>query len=110
MEDTDFMMNFLYDALVNEHRKVLFISLQNRAQNIILKLLSVMTKINLSDLSSGISDESWRRIIREAEQLKNMDLILCDRTDFKSIDDIKSACEESVKKRETEIIIIDCMQ
>lgn len=110
MGKTAFALNLCLN-MAKEGKKVLFFSLEMSKEQIVQRLLSTESRINLKSLRTGhIKESDWEAILEAAIRLSSLDVIIDD-TPSASIIDIKSKSRKIfAKERGIDVIIIDYLQ
>ncbi|MCS7298349.1 MAG: replicative DNA helicase [Spirochaetia bacterium] len=92
-------------------KKVLFFSLEMSKEQLVQRLLSTESRINLMSLRTGnIKDYEWESILEASIRLSSLDVIIDD-TPSASITDIKSKARKIfAKEKGIDVIIIDYLQ
>ncbi|MEN2997846.1 MAG: replicative DNA helicase [Brevinematia bacterium] len=110
MGKTAFALNLCLN-MSKEGKKVLIFSLEMSKEQLVQRLLSTESKIDLKSLRTGnIKESDWESILEAAIRLSSLDVIIDD-TPSASIIDIKSKARKIfAKEKGIDAIIIDYLQ
>lgn len=110
MGKTAFALNLCLN-MAKEGKKVLFFSLEMSKEQLVQRLLSTESKIDLKSLRTGnIRESDWEALLEAAIKLSSLDVIIDD-TPSASIVDIKSKARKIfAKEKGIDVIIIDYLQ
>ncbi|MFN4245479.1 MAG: replicative DNA helicase [Brevinematia bacterium] len=110
MGKTAFALNLCLN-MAKQGKKVLFFSLEMSKEQLVQRLLSTESRIDLKSLRTGnVRESDWESILDAAIKLSSLDVIIDD-TPSASIVDIKSKSRKIfAKEKGIDVIIIDYLQ
>ena len=109
MGKTALSLNIALHLALN-NKKVAFFSLEMARHQILMRLLSSLSKINLSQLINGrLKDDSWSRLIQAAGQLSDTSLFIDDSSPLSPYE-IRSKARRLKAKHGLDFVIIDYLQ
>ena len=98
----------LHNALNN--KKVAFFSLEMAREQVLLRLLSSLSKINLSRLVNGqVGDHAWSRLIASAAQLSETKLFIDDSSPLSPYE-IRAKARRMKAREGLDLLIVDYLQ
>ena len=98
----------LHNAL--QKKKVAFFSLEMSKEAVLMRLLSSLSKINLSKIMSGqIEEGRWSELIASAAQLSEADFYIDDSSPLSPYE-IRAKCRRLKARQGLDLIIIDYLQ
>ena len=110
MGKTAFAMNMVEHAVTNRLGSVLVFSLEMPANQLIIRLLSSIGKIDQHRLRTGkLSSDDWPRLNRAAKKLKDCPLFIDD-TPSLSIFDLRAKARRLASQNGIKLIIVDYLQ
>lgn len=87
-----------------------FVSLEMSAEQLVLRLLSMESKIKLSSLRAGIlTSDDWYRLTNAAASLSNMNLFIDD-SPMQNISEIRTKARRLVAEKGVKLLVIDYLQ
>lgn len=110
MGKTAFCLNVATHAALREKKKVAFFSVEMGAESVMLRLLSMVARVSMSDLRvSQIADDGWPKLITAAAQISESGLFIDDSSGISPFE-ILSKCRRLKAKTGLDMIIIDYLQ
>ena len=109
MGKTALSLNFaLHNAL--QGKKVAFFSLEMSKEQLLLRLLSSLARINLSQLTNGqINQHQWKKLIEAAAKLSTTSFFIDDSSPLSPYE-IKSKARRLQSKQGLDLLIVDYLQ
>ncbi len=107
---TSLALNIALNAAVRFHKHVAFFSLEMSAEQLALRLLSTMTRIDSQKLRRGdLSEEEWRQLLDAAAILAETDFYVDD-TPAISVMELRSKARRLHAEIRLDLIIVDYLQ
>jgi replicative DNA helicase len=107
---TSLSLNIMQHAAVRHNVPVLFFSLEMAKEQIILRLLSSMGKVNSQKLKKGnMRDTDWKKLLKCKKQLESAPIYIDDSHGM-SISTLKAKCQRYKQEFGIGLIIIDYLQ
>ena len=109
MGKTSLALNFALHSALSK-KKVAFFSLEMSREQVLIRLLSSLAKVNLSQLVNGqVSDHHWSEIISAAATLSESGLYVDDSSPLSPYE-IRAKARRLKSKEDLDLIIIDYLQ
>jgi len=107
---TSLSLNIMQNAAIRHNVPVLFFSLEMSKEQLILRLLSSIGKINSQRMKRGnLRDADWRKILKCNKQLEAAPIYIDDSHGL-SVSTLKAKCRRYKQELGIELIIIDYLQ
>ena len=110
MGKTALSLNFALHNALYQKKKVAFFSLEMSKESVLMRLLSSLSQINLSQIMSGQIEESrWSDLINSAGHLSSIDFFIDDSSPLSPYD-IRSKARRLKSKKGLDLIVVDYLQ
>jgi replicative DNA helicase len=110
MGKTAFSLNLALHAALTEKKKVAYFSVEMASESVMTRLLSIVSKVSLSDLRVGrISDKAWPQLINTAALLSEAPIYIDDTSGISPFE-IRAKARRLAAKGGLDIIIVDYLQ
>ncbi len=110
MGKTSLALNIALNAALRLHKHVAFFSLEMSAEQLALRLLSTLARIDSQQLRKGrLSEEEWRRLLEAASILAETEFYVDD-TPSASVMEVRSKARRLHAEVRLDLIIIDYLQ
>ena len=110
MGKTALGLNIALHASLKENKKVAFFSVEMSKETIMFRLLSLLTKVPLSNLRSGnLNEQQWSQLMSFTDQLEKCPLFINDMSGVSPYD-IRSQARHMKIKTGLDLIIVDYLQ
>lgn len=115
MGKTSFAMNLVENVVREQDSAVLFFSLEMPAEQLNMRLLSSLSRVNLLSMREGkLSDDDFSRIMSSANILRNLPIYIDDSAGITPLE-IRSRCRRLQKQlsqegKELGLVVIDYLQ
>ena len=111
MGKTALSLNFaLHNALRNPAKKVAFFSLEMSKESVLMRLLSSLSRINLSQVMSGqVPEKRWSDLLQAAARLNSANFFIDDSSPLSPYE-IRSKARRLKSKEGLDLIIVDYLQ
>ena len=109
MGKTAFSLNIALNNALNK-KKVAFFSLEMSREQVLMRLLSSLAQINLSQLMTGqVGDNRWEKLIAVAGQLSNVPFFIDDSSPLSPYD-IRAKARRLKARQGLDLIVVDYLQ
>lgn len=109
MGKTAFSLNIALNNALNQ-KKVAFFSLEMSRQQVLMRLLSSLSHINLSQLITGqVGDSRWEKLISAAGQLSNTKMFIDDSSPLSPYE-IRAKARRLKARQGLDLIVVDYLQ
>ncbi len=110
MGKTAFGLNIALHAALQEKKTIAFFSLEMGKEQLMLRLLSQRSRVNMSSLKVGrVGPKDWSRVIDSASQISESQLFIDDTSGISPFE-IRTKCRRHKKQYGLDLIIIDYLQ
>lgn len=111
MGKTTFAMNLVENALLNTEKAILVFSLEMPSEQLMMRMLSSLGRINQSKVRSGnLEEEDWPKLVSAVERIKDKKLFIDDTAGI-SPSEMRSRARRIVREHgELGMIMIDYLQ
>ena len=111
MGKTTFAMNLVENALLNQDKGVMVFSLEMPSEQLMMRMLSSLGRINQSKVRSGnLEEEDWPKLVSAVERIKDRKLFIDDTAGI-SPSEMRSRARRVVREHgELGMIMIDYLQ
>ncbi|MCZ0931564.1 MAG: replicative DNA helicase [Oligoflexia bacterium] len=110
MGKTALSLNFALHNALYRKKKVAFFSLEMSKESVLMRLLSALSQINLSQIISGqIQEGRWSDLISAAAQLSSADFFIDDSSPLSPYE-IRSKARRLKAKKGLDLIVVDYLQ
>ena len=110
MGKTALSLNFALHNALYKKKKVAFFSLEMSKESVLMRLLSFLSQINLSQIMSGqIQEGRWGDLISAAGQLSSVDFFIDDSSPLSPYE-IRSKARRLKAKKGLDLIVVDYLQ
>lgn len=110
MGKTAFCLNLATYAAIHNKKKVAFFSVEMSSESVMMRLLSTVARISMSDLRvAHIADDGWPKLINAAAQISESSLFIDDSSGISPFE-ILSKCRRLKARQGIDMIIIDYLQ
>ena len=110
MGKTALSLNFALHNALYKKKKVAFFSLEMSKESVLMRLLSSLSRINLSQIMSGqIQEGRWSDLINSAGQLSSVDFYIDDSSPLSPYE-IRSKARRLKAKKGLDLIVVDYLQ
>ena len=110
MGKTALSLNFALHNALYQKKKVAFFSLEMSKESVLMRLLSSLSQINLSQVMSGqIAEGRWSDLINSAGQLSSLDFFIDDSSPLSPYD-IRSKARRLKSRKGLDLIVVDYLQ
>ena len=110
MGKTALSLNFALHNALYQKKKVAFFSLEMSKESVLMRLLSSLSQINLSQIMSGqIQEGRWSDLINAAGQLSSVDFYIDDSSPLSPYE-IRSKARRLKSKKGLDLIVVDYLQ
>ena len=111
MGKTTFAMNLVENALLNTDKGILVFSLEMPSEQLMMRMLSSLGRINQSKVRSGnLEEEDWPKLVSAVERIKDKKLFIDDTAGI-SPSEMRSRARRIVREHgELGMIMIDYLQ
>ena len=110
MGKTALSLNFALHNALYKKKKVAFFSLEMSKESVLMRLLSSLAQINLSQIMSGqIQEGRWSDLINSAGQLSATDFFIDDSSPLSPYE-IRSKARRLKAKKGLDLIVVDYLQ
>ena len=110
MGKTSFMLSVTYNIAKEEGKPVAIYSLEMSKEQLVMRLLSMIAEIKLSNIRSGrLSDEDMKKLIDAAMELSTYDIYIDD-TPSLTTTDLRIRSRKLHKEKGIEFIAVDYLQ
>ena len=110
MGKTALSLNFALHNALYKKKKVAFFSLEMSKESVLMRLLSSLSQINLSQIMSGqIQEGRWSDLINSAGQLSSIDFYIDDSSPLSPYE-IRSKARRLKSRKGLDLIVVDYLQ
>ncbi len=110
MGKTSFMLSVVYNIAKEERKPVAIYSLEMSKEQLVMRLLSMIAEVKLSNIRSGyLSDEEMEKIIGAAMELAKYDIFIDD-TPSITTTDLRIRSRKLHKEKNIKFIAVDYLQ
>jgi replicative DNA helicase len=110
MGKTSFVLSLALNAALEFKRPVAFFSLEMASTQLVQRLISVQSEIDVSKLRTGkLQEYEWTQLHHTIEKLSNIPLYIDD-TPGINIFELRAKCRRLKKQHKIEMVIIDYLQ
>lgn len=110
MGKTAFCLNLAVHAAIRNKKKVAFFSVEMSSESLMMRLLSSVAQISMSDLRvAHIADDGWPKLINAAAKISESGLFIDDSSGISPFE-ILAKCRRLKAKQGIDMIIIDYLQ
>ncbi len=107
---TTFCLNITIHAILNQKKKVGFFSLEMTKEQLMLRLLSIRSKVSYSNIRSGfVKEKELQKILKAADELSSTDLFIDD-TPALSVLEVRAKARRLSREKGVDLIIVDYLQ
>lgn len=110
MGKTAFSLNVTLNACLKEKKKVAYFSVEMAKEQMMMRMLSIASKIPMSELRNGsLSDKSWPKLINTAATMSESHIFIDDTAGISPYE-IRSKLRRLSTKVGVDLVIIDYLQ
>ena len=110
MGKTALSLNIALNSAVKHGNKVAYFSLEMSKEQLMFRILSMESRINLSDIRVGkIKNKDWKVLVDTASRISPAPLFIDDTSDV-GPNEILSKCRRLKKKHGLDLIVVDYLQ
>lgn len=110
MGKTAFCLNLAVHAAIRSKKKVAFFSVEMSSESVMMRILSNVARISMSDLRvAHIADDGWHKLINAAAQISESGLFIDDSSGISPFE-ILAKCRRMKARQGLDMIIIDYLQ
>lgn len=109
MGKTAVTLNIAINTAVMSNAKAAFFNLEMGKQQILERMMSITTEINMESIKNGkLKDENWDQIVNASSKLIRSNIRLYDK--LFTLNSIKAECKKLKMQKGLDIVIIDYLQ
>jgi replicative DNA helicase len=111
MGKTTLALNIAEHILLNTKKSIIFFSMEMQAEQLAIKLLASLSRINIQNLSTGkINNEDWKKLSTNISLITAKKLFIDDAGSLNPME-VRSKIQKTIRKNgKTSLIIIDYLQ
>ena len=110
MGKTSFALNIVQHAAVATKKPVLFFSLEMSKEQVVMRLLTAISKVHASRLRIGnLNDQDWPKLTKAAGYLAEAPIYIDD-TPSMTVLEMKAKCRRMKAREDLSLIVIDYLQ